>query len=239
MRYLARAIVIALLVSINLDGHALAQGPKGWWPFKSEEKETFVKPPTSLGAGGQSATTQTTSPSSTATITQGESASPKSATPTMPLPPEQTPTANLPHTARATINPNEQSSFLPSFEFPKFQMPYFPKPRMPRNPFAASGPALEDSRNNWMGTSPDPAKPSPWQAVTDGASRVGESTKSAWRKTVDIVTPGSPAEPAERTRVAQRDTEPSLWSRVFSPGAEKKEGPQTVTEWMGQERIKP
>lgn len=75
--------------------------------------------------------------------------------------------------------------------------------------------------------------------MSSGAHKVSEGTKAAWHKTVDVLTPGEdPKKPP--ARVAKRDTEPSLWGRMM-PGAEAKqpEGPRTVTEWMGQERLKP
>ncbi|MEX2317356.1 MAG: hypothetical protein WD669_09410 [Pirellulales bacterium] len=97
----------------------------------------------------------------------------------------------------------------------------------------------EERRNAWAERQPQPEQASPWQAVTNGANRVGQSTRNAWRKTVDVLTPdGDSKKPP--TRVAKRDTEPSLWSRMI-PGKDAKppDGPRTVTEWMRQERLKP
>jgi hypothetical protein len=110
-----------------------------------------------------------------------------------------------------------------------------PRPQLPDWPGKAEA---TEARNAWVEKSPDPARPSPWQAVTNGASRVRESTKTAWRKTVDVLTPGEPS--ATPPRVAERSPEPSFWNRMF-PGdtPQAPEGPRTVNEWMGQERLKP
>lgn len=84
----------------------------------------------------------------------------------------------------------------------------------------------------------EPESASPWQVVTEGTHRLGESTRNAWHKTVDALTPSSMkanAPPAPRT--ARREP---LWRRALGLGEEEKpEGPQTVTEWMAQERLNP
>lgn len=233
MRNLARVIVIAILMSGSQCDVAPAQGPFGWLPFREKEKETFVYPPSSLGAGAVNASEGTTPATSTATAATEQLA------PITPVTPAQSTAGSLPPTAPPATGPAERTSFLPTFAWPKFQMPYFPKPQMPRAPFLPGKPEMEQTRNTWVAPGSDPTKPSPWQAVTTGASRVGQSTKGAWRKTVDVLTPGSSSTPPEQPRVAQRDSQPSLWNRMFSPGPPKKEGPQTVTEWMGQDRIRP
>lgn len=71
-------------------------------------------------------------------------------------------------------------------------------------------------------------KPSAWQSMTDG-------TKSAWHKTVDWVTPGDSATEAP---VVAAETRPSWWARMWG-AEEESQGPQTVTEWMAQDRIDP
>lgn len=62
---------------------------------------------------------------------------------------------------------------------------------------------------------------------------MSESTRKAWHKTVDWVTPGDGTE-------AQVVSEPreSWWARMWG-SKEKQEGPQTVTEWMAQDRLDP
>lgn len=84
-------------------------------------------------------------------------------------------------------------------------------------------------RNTWAQKSATAApKPSTWQNVST-------STRNAWDKTIDFVTPGDSESPA--TPVA-RQSEQSWWGRMWH-GEDKQEGPQTVTEWMAQDRIDP
>jgi len=95
----------------------------------------------------------------------------------------------------------------------------------------------EETRNAWTGTSAEPESASPWQVVTDGTQRLGESTRNAWHKTVDVLTPEylkADSQPAPR--MAQRDP---FWKRAFGFGEEEPKDPQTVTEWMAQERLNP
>jgi hypothetical protein len=78
------------------------------------------------------------------------------------------------------------------------------------------------------------------QSVSNGARRVGQSTRAAWDKTVDVLTPGlqSSASGAS-SRVARRDRTP-VWSRMFgSNEPSKKEGSQTMSEFIAQDRIDP
>jgi len=69
--------------------------------------------------------------------------------------------------------------------------------------------------------------PSTWNKVTEG-------TRSAWHNTVEFVTPGE----AAGTSVASNEPRDSWWRRMWSSD-EKAEGPQTVTEWMAQDRLDP
>jgi hypothetical protein len=127
------------------------------------------------------------------------------------------------------------SSPFAKVSWPRLQMP---KLHMPPSPFPAKS-ELDAAKNSWVEKSPDPAKPSPLEAVKDGARRVGQSTRDAWGKTVDVFTPGESRNTRDRSsRVARR--EPSAWKRMFGVGDQRKvEGPQTVTEWMAQDRIDP
>ena len=76
--------------------------------------------------------------------------------------------------------------------------------------------------------------------VTDGANKFSTSTKSAWQKTKDALTPGDekPQPKASSPRIAKRDVEPSFWKRMFGAKSELQQ-PQTVPEWMAQQRLDP
>lgn len=116
--------------------------------------------------------------------------------------------------------------------WPDFEVP---KPHMPQ--FWASKPEVDDARNAWTGKSIEPENASPWQVVTEGTQRLGESARKAWHKTVDALTPDSlSADDRPAPRVAQRAP---IWKRALGLGEEEPEGPQTVTEWMSQERLNP
>jgi hypothetical protein len=60
------------------------------------------------------------------------------------------------------------------------------------------------------------------------------STRHAWDKTINFVTPGDSAE----TAPVASERKSSWWHSMWG-SEEKQEGPQTVTEWMAQDRIDP
>jgi hypothetical protein len=210
------------------------------WPFKAKEKETFVRTPSmydhkAAGAAPDAGASSTATPSapaaypSTGTPPVGQPATSPQASRTMQ--PQHSLSANV----DAAERPTAFASPFAAFRWPSLHMPELslPKPKLPSWPGRAEA---EQARNTWVEKSPDPSRPSPWQAVTSGANRVSQSTKAAWQKTVDVLTPGEPA--SQPPRVAQRATEPSLWRRMFPGNDPRPAGPGTVNEWMGQERIK-
>jgi hypothetical protein len=86
-------------------------------------------------------------------------------------------------------------------------------------------------RNSWA------QPPAETTAATPGPStwnKVTESTRSAWHKTVEFVTPGDAADAS----VASNEPRDSWWHRMWSSN-EQPQGPQTVTEWMAQDRLDP
>jgi hypothetical protein len=125
---------------------------------------------------------------------------------------------------------------LAKVSWPRLQFPEVHKPQLPALwPHKSQ---VEAARNAWMGQDPAAAQPSPLRAVTDGARRVGESTRAAWDKTVDVLTPGE--DPSRSSsRIARREPRPAWWKRMFSVEDSQPQGPQTVTEWMAQERLDP
>lgn len=73
-------------------------------------------------------------------------------------------------------------------------------------------------------------------AVAEGSTweNMKQGTRNAWHKTVDLVTP---SDDTETTAVASKPHS-SWWQKMW--GSEQPEdGPQTVTEWMAQDRIDP
>jgi len=131
------------------------------------------------------------------------------------------------------------NSPLAKVSWPRVHMPELPKPRMPPSPWPKKS-EIDAARNSWVETNPDPLKPSPMQAVSNGARRVGQSTRAAWDKTVDVFTPGDQSTASgPSSRVARRDR-PPVWSRMFgSNESQKKAGSQTIPEFMAQDRLDP
>ncbi len=86
-------------------------------------------------------------------------------------------------------------------------------------------------RNTWaqQPASARKATPSvsPWHSLKEG-------TTSAWHKTVEYV---SPSETGRKPVVANHAHQ-SWWSKMWG-SEEKEEGPQTITEWMAQDRLDP
>jgi hypothetical protein len=124
--------------------------------------------------------------------------------------------------------------------WPRIHMPEFslPKPHLPRPQLWPSEPEVNEARNAWVQDNPNPNRPSPLQAVKQGAQRVGDSTRRAWHKTVDVLTPGDPPN-STSSRIARRDVKPPFWKRMFGADETQSQSPRTVTEWMAQERLDP
>jgi hypothetical protein len=71
--------------------------------------------------------------------------------------------------------------------------------------------------------------------VKSGYDKVTAGTKKAWEGTKEIFTFGKgDSAPARRSQ-----PKASIWQRMFSTEPDKKDGPQTVGEWMAQPRLEP
>jgi hypothetical protein len=122
------------------------------------------------------------------------------------------------------------SSPLAKVSWPRIHMPELPRPKLPPSPWAKE-PEANPNRNAWAEPGPDPIKPSPMR-------RFSQSTRAAWNKTVDAVTPGDQSS-GPSSRLARRDDR-SVWKRMFGSAApQKKEGSQTIGEFIAQDRIDP
>jgi hypothetical protein len=129
-----------------------------------------------------------------------------------------------------------ESSWFPKPSWPAVNMPELSRPRLPRPQFLPSEPSAGPSRNSWYVPPAESRRSSPWQAMKGGAHRVGQGTRAAWSKTVDVLTPWSNR---ESRHVAHRQPKPPLWKRALGIAEEEPQGPRTVTEWMAQERLNP
>jgi hypothetical protein len=124
---------------------------------------------------------------------------------------------------------------LAKISWPRVHLPELPRPQMPQ--LWPKKSEVDDARNAWVDKTPNPNRLSPLQAVTDGARRVGDSTRAAWDKTVDTFTPGPTR--SSSSRIARSDVRPPFWKRMFSADKTQKERPQTMPQWMAQERLDP
>jgi hypothetical protein len=231
MRHTTRSILSAVIVLWCCCQTTWGQEAESrWWPFGRKQEATTAPP----------AATTKPSPAMPAFATPS---------PSPALPPSSAITPVGPQTATAQTAPLTPPSTqallaqqLPPEETPMFTwptMPEFslPKPRMPQ--LWSPKPAVDDTRNAWAGQSADPQRPSPLQAMRDGAKRVGDSTKSAWRKTVDTLTPGDSAANPTPPQVASGNVKPPFWKRMFAAEEAPEEGPRTMSEWVAQERLDP
>ena len=152
---------------------------------------------------------------------------------------EPYPTTKTPATAQRP--PNYQSTRhritmpdMPEMKWPDYSMP---KPQMPGLWSKQEDTPAETPRSAWMDTKPEPEEASPWQVAKESTQRLGQSTRHAWDKTVDVLTPEYLK--ADRQPAPRVATRPPMWKRALGMEAEKSDGPQTVTEWMAQERLNP
>jgi hypothetical protein len=212
MRLVAR-IVLGMAL---LAGGSQRAAAEGWWPFGSGD--------------GASARSEANEQAATSQYTPAAQSTTAGASPVAGLPP----VGNLP----SSVDPDTGWIQVPKPSWPAIHLPEFSSLRPPRLPRAnwSSESQVDASRNTWYGETPERPQSSPWQMAQGAAHKVGQRTRSAWHKTVDVFTPGD----AESARMARREPpKPPLWKRMLGVEEEKPQGPLTVTEWMAQERLDP
>ncbi len=222
MRHAARRMLgVCLVVGCCCHNASSEESKSSWWPFGGDDKVEAAEPTTT--APVVPPPVMATSPADSATQGTTEEA--------------------LPDVGPVKDRPWMIQSPLAKVSWPELRMPKvaLPKPQLPRPSIWPDQSKAEDAKNSWVEKKPEPERPSPLQAVKNGAHSVSESTKTAWRKTVDAVTPGdqtagnTPANP----RMAHRDPvgQPSFWDRMTGKEEPKPEGPRTISEWMSQDRV--
>jgi len=109
-----------------------------------------------------------------------------------------------------------------SLQIPKVELPKMSLPEMP---------------SLWTSDEENPSsKPSIFAPLASGTRKLSEGSKKTWAETKHwFASRGQDLQTSNSTQASSRQ-EPSFWKRMFAP---KKEpvGPQTVGEWMSQERI--
>jgi hypothetical protein len=238
MRYTARALVSVLLIAIHCETTAADEASRfAWWPFGSKA--------TTASSGDGSMIPTATTPTDTAQPlgsmpTAGATVTTSATVPNMDSMPI-TPHEPLPQYSPATTPERRWmiQSPLANVTWPRIHMPEvsLPKPRLPRPQLWPQKAEVDDARNAWVAKSLDPERTSPLQAARQGARRVADSTRSAWHKTVDVLTPGEPV--AASASFDQAAPRPPLWKRMFATEEPQQQGPRTVTEWMAQDRLDP
>jgi hypothetical protein len=218
MRHTLCALVGVTLVACSTQDLAAAEAGSKWWPFGRRDDANVAQP-------------SAVAPSGAGMLTQPQpnsAAAPLGVAPSAPLAPQ----SQLP-SALAETSPNEDWMF--STPKGKVGWPQLNKPQLP-SAFSSRKPAADATRNSWV-EQPVTPKPSPLKPITDGAQKVGKSTKAAWQKTVDALTPGeSTPSRTSGARIAKRDTQPSFWQRLMGE-KEEPQGSQTMPGFIAQQRV--
>lgn len=221
MRHTLCALVGVVLVASCSQSFAAEESGSKWWPFGRRDEAKVAQPPTVAAPS----TTPLVKPQSSSIAAPLAAATPAPATPKYEQP-----------SATAETSPKENWMF--STPKGKVGWPQLNKPQLP-SAMAAKKPPTDATRNSWVDQEPITPKQSPFKPITDGAHKVGKSTKAAWHKTVDALTPGeSTPRHSPGARVAKRDTEPPFYRKWFAPKEESR-GSQTVPEFMAQQRLDP
>jgi hypothetical protein len=128
----------------------------------------------------------------------------------------------------------------------KVSWPHLTMPHLPSTSTSADEKkkaAEAAKRNSWVEKTPTPPKPSPLKPVTDSANKVAKSTKDAWHKTVKALTPGESStsqanNSSNSARIAKKEMDAPWYKRMFGIKPEIQQ-PQTVPQWMAQQRLDP
>jgi hypothetical protein len=219
MRYTTRTLLVAIVIvaSSAVEGTG-AETSSRWWPFGKKGEANVAEPPK---AATSSTTPPLTSPNMAAAHPSATAAAPSGAT-----------------SATAATEPATKERWMFSSPKGKVSWPHLNKPK---TGMFAEKPANDATRNSWV-DQPVTPKPSAFKPITDGAHKFSDNTKKAWKKTVAAVK-GGEATPAAAgsnpgARVAKREVEPTFWKKMFGAKSEL-QGPQTVPEWMAQQRLDP
>jgi hypothetical protein len=211
MRYSTRAVLGMLLATVLVTTGVAEESTSPWWHFGTDQSAPDAEP--SMTAAPTLTPSQTLAPPLTGSTVAAPAAEDKRWLKWPSLPTTSLSKLKWSETTVTEVSPSELIQ-------PKPRRDNFGKPShvaRPRNAWAQ--PPAET-------TAATPG-PSAWSKVTEG-------TRSAWHKTVEFVTPGE----APDTSVANNQPRDSWWRRMWSSN-EETEGPQTVTEWMAQDRLDP
>ncbi len=135
-------------------------------------------------------------------------------------------------TETESLDDPEEKNWMIKSPFGKVSWPRFQMPGSSEQA-VADQPVTNAKRNAWAEPGlQDAEKPSTMK-------RLSKSTKETWKKTKAAFSPeAEEQEPSPSSRVAKK--EPSMWDRMFGKEEPaKKDGSQTVSEFIAQDRIDP
>jgi hypothetical protein len=214
MRYTTRLVLAVLLAAVNGADGFTAETKAPWWHFGMGQ-DTPTAPATVAPAPTMAPATTNVTP------VDEESWFPKPSLPKLSWFDAGSPDEAAAAPATQAIDPLSTSSSVTARTQPRQPRTHFGKPLHRPRP-----------RNTWAqpsaSTTTEAPSTSPWRSMSDG-------TRTAWHKTVDFVTPGDGSD----APVVRSEPHESWWRRMWGSEQEKNEGPQTVTEWMAQDRLDP
>lgn len=209
-----RTRIVAWFLALIACSTSLGQEvSRSWWPFGDDDSTA------------ESSTTSSTPPQrqqvipASAAQISNEAATRTTVRPTLPDPPTSF---------------DADDSWLPKPSLPAIHMPEFSLPKLPDNGLFGREPE-SSNENRWYEPHREMPAPSTWDTMKGGVRRMSIRTRSAWDRTIDVFTPDEDEEPIAR----REPPKPPFWKRMFGVDEEIDEGPQTVTEWMAQDRLSP
>lgn len=225
MRPTSRALVGGIVIACTALQLTAAETGSRWWPFGHRDEAKVTQPPA------------VAAPSQAPLQTQRQYGALNPAQPPItPLPP----LAQSPQTTGGAADGAAKESWMFNSSKRKISWPRLTKPEAPKTGLLAQKTEPDATRNSWVEKTPPEPKASPLQPLKNGAQKVAKSSKAAWSKTVDAFTPGEPAPASQQrpnsSRIAKNEPQPRFWQRLLGKEEDVKQ-PQTVPEWMAQERV--
>ena len=223
MRFTSRALIGGIIIACTALQLRAAETGSRWWPFGQREEAKVAQPPS------------VAPPSQAPLQTQRQYGA---LNPAQPPTTATVPRSQVPPAAGTAADGAAKESWMLSSPKRKISWPHLTRPERPKTGLLAQKTEPDATRNSWVDKTPPEPKASPLKPIKESAQKVATRTKSAWHKTVDAFTPGEPApEPRPNSsRIAQNDAQPRFWQRLLGQEEQAKQ-PQTVPEWMAQERV--
>jgi hypothetical protein len=224
MRHFARVLIGVALAASCSQSVAADSSSSSWWPWGHDAAKPA--PQSALGTGGS---TQLANPNTGGSVSRPLIGA------------AQSPLAG--NDSAAKESKDSKDHWMLSSPSGKVSWPHLTMPKLPSSSTStADKKKSETKHNSWVEKTPTLPKPSPMKAVSEQAHKVTKATKDTWHKTVDAVTPGSSTPPQNNSnnspRIAKKEMDPPWYKRMFGAKSEL-QPPQTVPQWMAQQRLDP